>query len=511
MSITGNTCFGQDGDVVTGIWPLADQNIHNTGVNPYENILNVDNVSQLIKGWDTYEYGTDLAVSGAPSVSNDNVIYYGDSQGNVYALNAKTGAQIWKTTIPNQYFLQSPALTTAYLYIGYDTMYCLDRFTGAVIWSTPANTGPFPYFGSPTVVEDLVIVGVGSLAESVAPPPYTSRGAIIAFNRFNGDIAWEYFNTSDQTSPHPQYGPGQGSYSTAGIDIDRHLAFIGTGQAYSGTAGPTSDSLLALDYYTGELVWHYQFTANDVWNSTLTPPPGTYDHDVANHPNLFSLELPIFGNVDFVGVGDKGGHYKIFTRDQNPNNVCPIVELTLDPGSQLGALQGCAVVYDGVLYVSSEAYLNSEGQRLSLDYLLDPTDTFQQLLNLIEYGSVKTIAFDIKKLIEIGNTHGAIPQEAVLWTNITPGNVQSNPLSFANGVLYQASWTGWVRALDAKTGNELWRDTPVPVIDPVNLPLPALIPTGVTVADGMLYIGVGADELGSGLPIGGIFSYQLPD
>ena len=132
------------------------------------------------------------------------------------------------------------------------------------------------------------------------------------------------------------------------------------------------------------------------------------------------------------------------------------------------------------------------------------------LENTLTRTSIKTLALKLKKLIKAGNTGGTIPQNAIIWQTTTmPGITISNPLTLANGVLYQASWTGYVRALNATTGAELWRAYPIPVASPT-FPLPAFLSGGVTVANGKIYVGLGFEQFGFSIDGGGIVAYDLP-
>lgn len=58
-------------------------------MNPFENVLHVHNVKNLKVKW---SYTTGGNVGTSPAVAN-GVVYVGSADGNVYALNASTGAE----------------------------------------------------------------------------------------------------------------------------------------------------------------------------------------------------------------------------------------------------------------------------------------------------------------------------------------------------------------------------------------------------------------------------------
>src|SRR5271163_197054 len=59
---------------------------------PCETVLNVHNVGNLELKW---SYRTGASVTSSPAVAN-GVLYVGSYDHNVYALNADTGALLWK-------------------------------------------------------------------------------------------------------------------------------------------------------------------------------------------------------------------------------------------------------------------------------------------------------------------------------------------------------------------------------------------------------------------------------
>jgi polyvinyl alcohol dehydrogenase (cytochrome) len=64
------------------------------------------------------------------------------------------------------------------------------------------------------------------------------------------------------------YGPSGGPvWEAPTVDTQKHLLYIGTGDAYSEPAGKTTDAVMALDMATGKPVWSVQDTQDDAWLS----------------------------------------------------------------------------------------------------------------------------------------------------------------------------------------------------------------------------------------------------
>lgn len=481
-----------------GPWPLlGGKNLSNSGISfdtkihpPFE--IAWERLQNTVGG---------VAVRSQPTLVGD-VLYYANTGGNVFAVNAKTGDVIWETNLPGQLLKTSPSVVGGYVYIGQNILYALDATTGDIKWSASfsAPNNSLDDAGNTTIVGEKVIVGVASDIET------THVGTVICYNRFTGEKLWQ-FNTAGGA-----YGPGGGVWDCPAVDPDRGLIFVGTGQAYAAPASPLTDSILALDLNTtdtnGKLVWSYAFTYNDVYSATAGVP-GTYDHDVSGHPILFSTK---FNNqdVDLVGISSKDGTYRIFFRDQlNPDYVQPLAYLRLDPSASVQGIATRAIAHDGVLYVASTALIGRTGARESLDYGLTNPDEANTYLT--ELTSIKTLALDIGKLLQAGNTGGQVPKDAIIWETTTmPGLAEMNPLSFGNHILYQTSLAGgWVSAIDEKTGAVLWKNTPQPLADP-SFPIQGATEctSGVTIGDDMIYIGLGFEVYGLALPGGGIVAYK---
>jgi polyvinyl alcohol dehydrogenase (cytochrome) len=62
--------------------------------NPYEKVLNVHDVGNLLVKWSST---TGVSIDSSPAVMK-GVVYIGSNDGKVYALNAKTGAEVWSFT-----------------------------------------------------------------------------------------------------------------------------------------------------------------------------------------------------------------------------------------------------------------------------------------------------------------------------------------------------------------------------------------------------------------------------
>jgi outer membrane protein assembly factor BamB len=122
------------------------------GWNPYENVVNPSNATNLTLRWN---YRTDAAIPSAPIVAG-GYVYFGSNDGNVYAVNAHTGALHWQYTTGGA-VESSPAVANGAVFVGSDdgNLYALNTSTGAFLWNYSTALGS----SSPTVANGTVYVG----------------------------------------------------------------------------------------------------------------------------------------------------------------------------------------------------------------------------------------------------------------------------------------------------------------------------------------------------------------
>jgi outer membrane protein assembly factor BamB len=117
-----------------------------------------------------------IPVVSSPAVAN-GVVYVGSEDHNVYALNASTGAKLWSYTT-GYYVDSSPAVVNGVVYVGSedDNVYALNASTGAKLWSF--TTGGM-VDSSPAVANGVVYVG-------------SNDGNVYALNASTGAKLWSY-------------------------------------------------------------------------------------------------------------------------------------------------------------------------------------------------------------------------------------------------------------------------------------------------------------------------------
>jgi outer membrane protein assembly factor BamB len=398
-------------------WSAYNLDDQNSRHNQVERELSRDTVAGLKPLW---RIGLQNGLTGTPAVV-DGIVYFNDWDGNLYAVRADDGEVVWRQKISSG--RSSVLVDGDRLYVTNDEeLHARNLADGEPIWTARLDTHPATLIdSSPVIVDGLIIIGVAGFELVLQREDYTFRGSVVAIDAETGSEVWRVLTTDDG----PSSGAGVSVWSSAAIDRERHMVFIGTGNTYEQPASPYSDALLAIDYQLGELVWSHQFTADDVF-TTVAGGPGP-DWDIGASPNLFTS-----GGRDVVGVGDKGGSYRVFERDTG----AMVWRVDLTTGSPIGGVMASAAVGDGVVYVNSNEPPESTTFALSAE---DGSILWEQRL---------------------GFTLGA--------------------LTLANGVLYQPSREGIIYAFHSGDGSLLWSQE-----------MERELAAGISVVDGRIFVGEG--------------------
>ncbi|MGH9032272.1 MAG: PQQ-binding-like beta-propeller repeat protein [Acidimicrobiia bacterium] len=257
-----------------------------------------------VAGMETaWEYEAPGSVNGAPAVAGGRV--YVLAGNGLVALDASNGDEVWRRDDISG--SSSPTLAAGVLYVfGSDpTLWAVDAETGEDVWSVVADDQEFAVgFSSPVVTEDAVVVGLASVEEIAAEANATFRGGVAAFDRQTGDELWR-FRTAE-----PPFN-GVGVWSSVSVDVETGTVFVTTGNNYTESAGPTSDSIIALDLESGEQRWIRQVTEGDVFT---VPTPISEDTDLGTNPILFEAEIDGVERK-LLGAGQKSGMFWVLDRE----------------------------------------------------------------------------------------------------------------------------------------------------------------------------------------------------
>jgi alcohol dehydrogenase (cytochrome c) len=238
------------------------------------------NVAQLNLRW-VRQFDIDDSNIEATSLVIDGTIFTTTDPGHVFALDAKTGATIWEYRRPIPSGLPIEFSVNRGLAAQGSTLFfsSLDGYLvainandGKVLWQTlvASPSDGYSMTAAPLVVNRSVVVGI-------AGGEFGARGFLAAYDVSTGQQQWK-FNTvpgpgeaGHETWENDAWKTGGGAtWITGSYDPATGLLYWGVGNpspAFSGEARPGdnlfTDSAIALHPATGKLAWYFQFTPHD--------------------------------------------------------------------------------------------------------------------------------------------------------------------------------------------------------------------------------------------------------
>jgi polyvinyl alcohol dehydrogenase (cytochrome) len=325
-------------------WSFFGHDLHNTRSNTVETAIDRDSVADLQLLWEH----TGVETTSTPAVV-DGVVYFADWDGRVFARSVEDGAEVWTSDVSDTSISASLAVTDDHVFVGDQagTFYALDRQTGVVDWSTPLDDHPdADILSSAVPVDDILIVGVASAELVQQKDDYTFRGSIVALAQEDGAERWRVYVTQDDETS----GAGVSVWSSAAIDTDRKLMFIGTGQTYEEPASPMADAVVAIDYELGTVKWFRQFTEDDIYTALMPIPQGP-DADIgtAYHAGR------IFVTQNNWPAGFDPDHL-FFPIFEDPENTSDLIALDANNGNILWRVPVASPTLGGILYSNGVVY-----------------------------------------------------------------------------------------------------------------------------------------------------------
>jgi PQQ-dependent dehydrogenase (methanol/ethanol family) len=282
--------------------------------------INGGNVQRLAGAWQTHlEGGSTAFYQESTVVAQAGVLYVQTTQQNVLAVNGKTGAILWKTSVGSTATstnMRGVALGQGMVFStsGANTAYALDQATGKIVWQTPLLTEPFGL--QPGTLAAAVVYFDGLIYVGMQGSTVGARGRGYALDAATGQIVWTFWSCpgpgeygNDTWAGNSWTSGGAVTWVHPAVDPDLGLVYWTFGNPYPRTDGSSragtnlfANSLVALDAKTGVRRWHFQSVHHDLW-----------DCDNAMAPLL--LDLRIDGRTRKVVVyGSKAGMFYILDR-----------------------------------------------------------------------------------------------------------------------------------------------------------------------------------------------------
>ena len=471
--------------------------------------LTAEQVPQLRLKWAFGFVGRSAAVAQPTVVGG--VLFMGGGDREVYALDAKSGCTRWvfKTeAVVRTAISFAPISGTNQFAVFFGDLranaYAVNAITGALIWKTKVEDHPAALItGAPTLYSGILYVPVSSMEEATGSPSAyqccTFRGSVVALDIATGKQIWKRYTIPERPRPTKRnamgtqlYGPsGAAVWSAPTIDVQRQALYVATGNNYSDPPSETGDAILAFDLKTGQMLWHRQATANDSHivscssDRTNCPESEGPDHDFGQSPILVTLR----SGQRVLVIGQKSGIVHALDPDQKGKILW---QMRLGKGGPLGGIMwGSAADQDHVYVANSD----------------------------VRFGGYKTLDSSAGGgLFALDLATGKISMQ-VLPVPCGDRSQCSPALSAAvtaiPGVVFSGGVSGYLRAYATEDARLLWEVDTAREYTPVNggsVRGGAMDGPGPIIVDGMLYVNSGYAQWG-GLPGNVLLAFEagIPD
>jgi polyvinyl alcohol dehydrogenase (cytochrome) len=291
----------------SGDWPTYLKNGARTGYNSAETVVTPATAPNLAQLWADTAGG---AVSAEP-IQVNGVVYYGSWDGYEHAVGAATGTQLWsaflgQTTNTNCYpptlgvastatvgaiTVNGTAAQAVFVAGGDSNFYALNASTGAVIWKTPLGTQSDRFlWSSPLLYHGSIYEGIASCGDGRV------RGGIAQLNPATGTVQHTLYTA-------PSGCTGANVWGSPTVDTATGDIYFATGDAKScSSPEPLAEAVVKTDSSLNLL---------DSWQVPASQK--VVDGDFGSTPTLFTATIS--GVVhQMVGVQNKNGIYYAFDR-----------------------------------------------------------------------------------------------------------------------------------------------------------------------------------------------------
>ena len=153
-------------------------------------------------------------------------------------------------------------------------VYALDAQSGALLWKTQVESHPLARIDGSTLHLARLYVAVGSSEpESARDPGYgccTFRGSVAALDVASGHVEWKSYLVGEEARAVSNPAGGAARFAPAGVpavaaptvDVVRSLLYVATGDsADPARPQPLADAVVALSLADGKVQWSRQLSA----------------------------------------------------------------------------------------------------------------------------------------------------------------------------------------------------------------------------------------------------------
>ena len=436
------------------------------------NKINDTNVGALSLAW---MYRPNTGGQGGGSIKGTplmvNGILYVTLPDHVWAVDARTGREIWHFAWPSSGGIhignRGVAISGDWLY--FETPDChlvsLNIKDGTERWRQKICDLDLFYYGSvaPVIVKNMVIAGVSG--DDLDFPGYVQAHDIAS-----GELRWKWWvvpqkkgEPGSETWPNEdamKHGGGM-TWQPVTYDPELNQIYVATGNpqpviAHKNRIGDNlyTGAFVALNADTGKMVWYFQSSPHDThdWDSTQTPvvfdgvidgKPRKLIAQAARNGHFFVIDRTTGKAIvskEYVKTNWSSGYDAKGQPIPNPAKHPQIdgVLVTPDQGGATNWPPPSFSPATGLFYVSC-------GRPFSIFYLYDIGD------NPMGWGGTDRGGYAESMIQAIDYKTGSIR-----WTHKWESNIRSGLLSTAGNLLFAGGPSQDIVALNATTGDALW-------------------------------------------------------
>lgn len=381
-------------------------------------------------------------------------LYMGSQTGAVFSLNALDGCTYWSFSAEagirtamslGEISVDGKARMAVFFNDLKANAYALDAETGALLWKTRVEehqaamgTGAVKFHAGRLYVPTS---GLSEEAVANSNSPYeccSFRGSVTALDANTGKEIWKTY-----TLPEPQVlrtlpdgrqlrGPAGGSvWNSPTVDVKRNLLYFATGNAYVEPPAPTTNAIMAVNLDSGQLVWVNQTLEADIWSGGCEPALG-------GKPDNPGCATPVGPDFDF--------------------SASPVLVTTPDGKDLIVATQKSGKGY---------AFDPDDNGKLLWTYAWGVGAAAGGVYGTASDGERAYFAVSDNGTAAPGGLHGVDLKSGERVWFTPPGDllckagpgcspVQAAAVTAMPGVVFSGSWDGGLRAYDSTSGKVLW-------------------------------------------------------
>ena len=469
--------------------------------------VNVKTVKNLVPVWSFSFGGEKQRGQESQPLIHDGKMFVTASYSRIFALDAKTGKKLWKYEhrLPEGIMPCCDVINRgAALYdnlVIFATLdaqlVALNKDTGKVVWKDKIDDYAAGYSATaaPLIVKGLVITGVsgGEFGVQGRMEARDAKTGKMVWMRptVEGHMGYKWVNgekvengisgTLNATWTGDLWKTGgAATWNGATYDPDTNLVFAGTSNPapWNSHLRPGdnlfSSATVAIDPDTGKIVWHYQTTPHDGW-----------DFDGVNEFVSFDYKDPKTGKIIKAGgKADRNGFFFVLDRTNGkPLNIFPFVkDITWAKGFDMstgrpiyvdenrpGDPSGSADGKKGKSVFAAPSFLGGKNQQqiaynpqTGLFYVPANEwgmDIWNEPVSYKRGAAYLGAGFTIKALHDdyIGSLRAVDPTTGkIVWENKNFAPLWGGVLTTGGNLTFYGTPEGYLKALDAKTGKEVW-------------------------------------------------------